>query len=109
MKKFLLLLLSLIFAFNQLSVAQNPGDLDLSFGSGGVVVTSAAQWTDIVLQSDGKLLAVSDIIARFNANGTLDGSFGINGTDTIKIDDTVYNHNAIAIQSDGKILVICNY
>jgi uncharacterized delta-60 repeat protein len=105
MKKIILLLLSLQCSLYNICSAQNPGTLDNTFGSGGKVTMPGAMWVDVAVQPDGKVLAVSNVIARYNVNGTLDATFGINGVDTIKIDDTIYHCNAIGIQPNGKILV----
>ncbi len=65
------------------------GILDPNFGNGGTVVTNVAIATSdvisaIALQADGKILAAGnwlDTVAmvRYNADGTLDQSFGTNG------------------------------
>jgi uncharacterized delta-60 repeat protein len=67
------------------------GTLDTSFGNGGKVVTSLGQTSYVsalLLQPDGKLIVVGymepasgDVweLARYNANGTLDTSFGNGG------------------------------
>jgi uncharacterized delta-60 repeat protein len=71
----------------------NPnGTLDTTFGSGGEVVTSfgqASYTTALLLQPDGKLIVTGDMdppsgghfweVVRYNANGTLDSSFGSGG------------------------------
>ena len=95
------------------------GSFDNSFGNGGKVVTSigigAAEIFAVAIQSDGKIIAAGystedfDIgtdftIVRYNADGTLDNSFGTGGivvTDISISEDQIYS---IAIQSDGKIL-----
>ena len=92
------------------------GTLDPTFGSHGVVTTqfnnlpSSAQ--DIALQADGKILVLGNVslsdeqsakvIARYNSNGTLDTSFGVNGVVTV---DTSIWSSSIALQTDGKIIV----
>lgn len=90
------------------------GNLDLSFGVLGKVVTPMAQGNDIVnamaLQSDGKILLAGYstnvvgnqfILARYNSNGTLDTSFGAGGK-VISGDNAVAT--AILVQTDGKIV-----
>src|SRR4051812_36300785 len=65
------------------------GSLDTTFGSGGISTLSVpgmtlSPLTHVLVQPDGKLviggvqtnLAGSIVVARFNANGTLDTSFG---------------------------------
>jgi len=73
------------------------GTLDKSFGNGGEVVTSLGQLSkagggSLLLEPDGKLIVTGSTqtliggyyrqvweLARYNANGTLDTSFGTNG------------------------------
>jgi uncharacterized delta-60 repeat protein len=71
-------------------VRYNPdGTLDTGFGNGGKVTTALsvtrAEIYDIALQSDGKIVAVGQfyqggqttfLVIRYNADGTLDSSFG---------------------------------
>jgi len=106
MRTLILLLLILSSVWDSRCVAQQPGDLDNSFGTGGMVVMHYAPWTDMTIQPDGKILAVSDVIARYKIDGTLDSSFGVNGIDTIRIDSmSQVVGSAIALQPDGKILI----
>ncbi len=96
------------------------GSLDSSFGSGGRVSTDFGGRLELVLssaiQGDGKLVVVggsriSDTspydfaLARYNPNGTLDASFGNAGTiiTDLGFDDIA---TAVAIQADGKIVVV---
>lgn len=104
------------FDFCALRYSAN-GTVDTSFGSGGTVITSLGTGDDnaraIAVQPDGKLLlagycfngATVDFCAlRYNANGTLDTSFGSGGkviTPVGTVDDYV---NALALQPDGKIV-----
>ena len=95
------------------------GSLDNSFGSSGKVITSDKKQTiayAMALQPDGKIVVTGstsddgtyiDIITiRFNADGTLDNSFGNNGKVITTIDPYIDNEGyAIALQADGKILV----
>ncbi|HEX9302837.1 MAG TPA: delta-60 repeat domain-containing protein, partial [Thermoanaerobaculia bacterium] len=95
------------------------GALDLAFGTAGKVITAfgvpAATATSVVLQPDGKIVAagwlfdetanIDFALARYNADGSLDNSFGIGGrvrTDFFGLDDVA---NAVALQADGKIIV----
>src|SRR6202049_3026259 len=98
--------------------AGNPGDLDATFGMRGVVVTQIpAGATSVLLQPDGKLVAVglttgpsSGLAAvRYNPDGTLDSSFGTGGTVVTLLGDQAcavlaFGPTAV-LQSDGKILV----
>jgi uncharacterized delta-60 repeat protein len=99
----------------------SAGALDPTFGSGGTVITSFAQGTQnsaqaLVIQPDGKIIAAgssgrpNDLnigwfnLARYNANGALDPTFGNNGQVQTKFGARV-NANALALQPDGKVLV----
>jgi uncharacterized delta-60 repeat protein len=106
-------------------VRYNPdGSLDASFGSGGIVTTSfpgqGSYAFDVLLQPDGKIVAAgtdfvafspseqsSDTdfaLARYNANGTLDSTFGTNGrivTDFAGFNDDAFS---VLIQPDGKLV-----
>src|SRR5215467_4641280 len=94
------------------------GDLDLSFGIGGKVITDFSGNDDtaaaVAIQQDGKIIAGgtstaaggnSDFaLARYNSDGSLDQNFGSNGkvtTDFFQGSDLLH---AIAIDSDGRIV-----
>jgi uncharacterized delta-60 repeat protein len=85
------------------------GQIDSSFGTGGVApLVSTA--TVITLVSGGKILiassfnslppAASGTIARYNSNGSLDTSFGLNGQAA-----TLGPASAIKLLSNGQFLV----
>jgi uncharacterized delta-60 repeat protein len=102
----------------------SDGTLDQSFGTSGIVITdlnnlSSDVAQDIALQSDGKVLVAgrthagtsftdySLAVVRYNADGTLDQTFGIGGKafyPVSSVDDYSYEVS-MAIQSDGKILI----
>jgi uncharacterized delta-60 repeat protein len=103
----------------------NPGDLDPSFGSGGMVTTPlGAEDTDsvgLVQQLDGKLLMAANTLSlyspgdawggvvRYNTDGSLDTSFGNRGIVWIS-NASVQAVNGISLQSDGKIIAVgCSY
>jgi uncharacterized delta-60 repeat protein len=93
-------------------------ELDPSFGDGGVVLTDFRQSYDwayaLALQPDGKILVagVSDAsgskdfaLARFNANGVLDPTFGDGGLVTERMRSlTADVIRGIAVQPDGRIV-----
>ena len=96
------------------------GNLDSSFGAGGTTRTDFSgnidQANAIAIQPDGKLVAAGSsfsnsktvedfIVARYNANGSLDKKFGSNGKITTDFFRNVDSISAIAIQPDGKIVV----
>jgi uncharacterized delta-60 repeat protein len=92
---------------------ERDGSLDPTFGSGGTVLTSfgmpLSAAADVVVQPDGKIVAVGIAgldfaVARYNADGALDSTFGTGGlvtTDFGGFDQA----NAVALQPDGKIVV----
>jgi uncharacterized delta-60 repeat protein len=93
----------------------NPdGTLDGGFGDGGKVITDfGVSWHNLQalsVQSDGKLIAVgkagSDIaLARYNTNGSIDVTFGVNGKVLTSFGRGDAGANALIVQSDDKIVV----
>jgi len=97
----------------------SDGTLDGGFGTGGKVTTSIGSHNDagygVAIQSDGKIVVVgatsngtnNDIaVVRYNSNGTLDGGFGTGGIVTTAVGSSDNPGNGVAIQSDGKIVVV---
>jgi len=99
------------------------GSLDPSFGSGGKVTTRIgldAVCDTVVIRADGKIVTAGwgnfnvagwesqgVVLARYNANGTLDPSFGRGGEVTTAIgdgDDDQGGYFTLAIQKDGKLI-----
>ena len=103
----------------------SAGSLDTSFGGTGMVAATyggkVAQSEAVAAQPDGKVVVVgysqsttpnsagtgTFTVVRYNANGSLDTSFGSGGIDVIPIAGENYGAQAyaVAIQPDGKILV----
>ena len=97
----------------------NPdGSLDTSFDGAGKVTTPIGSSGDygygVVLQPDGKIVVAGYsyngsnydfAVARYNANGSLDTSFGGTGKVTTPIGSADDHGYSVAIQSDGKIVV----
>ncbi|MFE4716142.1 calcium-binding protein [Streptomyces sp. NPDC056728] len=98
-----------------------PGDLDPGFDGDGKVVTDFGGYDesrDMALQADGKIVTVglnnppqggaADFtLARYNTNGSLDTSFDGDGlvlTDVSGGDEDIAN--GVAVQPDGKIVVV---
>ncbi|MCA9121898.1 MAG: hypothetical protein H6822_11525 [Planctomycetaceae bacterium] len=98
------------------------GDLDSTFGTGGLVTTDLAsvtaglsdKATGIAIQQDGKLVVVgsakigpgSDFaVVRYHANGVLDPTFSVDGKLTADFggEDTAQR---VAIDADGKLIVV---
>jgi uncharacterized delta-60 repeat protein len=98
-----------------------PGELDPAFGRGGRMLTDFGLSTDIAyavaLQPDGKIVVAGTAytnndfsgedfaLARYNTNGTLDRSFGINGRVTTDFPGLAAVISAVLVQPDGKIVV----
>jgi uncharacterized delta-60 repeat protein len=92
------------------------GRLDSTFGTGGkvaVTFNSVSDYLDAVaLQSDGKIVAAGStsgtafLLARFNADGSLDQAFGNNGSVETTFGDQTAAGRAITVQADGKIIVV---
>ncbi|HEX2023409.1 MAG TPA: delta-60 repeat domain-containing protein [Acidimicrobiales bacterium] len=97
------------------------GSLDTTFGSGGKVTTSLGAFNDrandLALQPDGKIVVVGNTfkskdaaafaVVRYNANGTLDPTFGTGGKVITAVGANDFAA-AVAIQPDGKVLVAGN-
>jgi uncharacterized delta-60 repeat protein len=96
------------------------GSLDTSFGTGGTVRTDFFGGNDfatgVVLQDSGKIVVagyatdafgMTDFaLARYNADGTLDASFGKGGFVMAAPAGSFFNQaNAVAVAADGSILV----
>jgi uncharacterized delta-60 repeat protein len=92
------------------------GSADTSFGTAGTVLTTigtGAAAGKVVLQNDGKLVVAGSAtvsgasqfaLARYNTNGTLDGTFGTGGVVTTPV-GTSDSANAVVVQPDDKIVV----
>jgi uncharacterized delta-60 repeat protein len=118
-RRSLLLTLSILLIACTLAAAQ-AGTLDPSFGTGGIVTTdfgdqinsNVAVATAVTIQTDGKILVCGGIpsstgfpiaaIARYNTDGSVDTTFGTSG---IATSTTLGVLTAIALQTDGKIVV----
>jgi uncharacterized delta-60 repeat protein len=90
----------------------NPdGQLDTRFGDDGVLSLNAAMGfgedSVVTVQADGKIIVMGHgegdtlaTLARLNADGSFDASFGSKGRVTFEADTPV----ALTVQDDGKIL-----
>ncbi|WP_187645768.1 DUF11 domain-containing protein [Streptomyces sp. TRM49041] len=105
-----------------------PGDLDPTFGTGGMVTTHITGGVvdvafGVAVQADGKIITVggsfsphnSDFaVARYNTDGSLDTTFGTGGTVTTHFEDDGTGNpwagddvaHGVAVQTDGKIVVV---
>jgi len=117
MKKIVFLLLFNLFVS---AIYAADGDLDTSFGTGGIVNETfgnfSSRHNSVVIQPDGKIIVAGNALAanftndfslvRYNPNGTPDNSFGTNG----KLYADVGGRNDIVpiilLQPDGKIVLV---
>jgi uncharacterized delta-60 repeat protein len=89
----------------QLTQFDNNGSIDTSYGTNGIADLTPGIINDVILQADGKVVAVglngSDTaIVRYTTGGVLDITFGINGIGTA-IPGSFVN---AATQLDGNII-----
>lgn len=95
------------------------GAIDVTFGAGGLVVNdqnSIFYTNALVLQPDGRVTLAGtcfgntpDFCAqRYNANGTLDTTFGTAGKATTAVGGVDDYATAIALQPDAKLVVAGN-
>jgi uncharacterized delta-60 repeat protein len=99
-------------------VRYNPdGTLDMTFGTGGKVIPDYTKVGGairaVALQGDGKIVIAGEtelisagdfLVMRYNSDGSLDTSFGSGGMVATSFGTTSSFANAVAIQSDGKIV-----
>lgn len=107
-------------------ISAAPGDLDPTFGDGGIVITRGSNINNLnaavgmAIQADGKIVAVGDgatgntwdfAVVRYNTDGSLDKSFGGTGIVLTPVGNSHDQAYSVVIQADGKIVVaggICN-
>jgi uncharacterized delta-60 repeat protein len=94
------------------------GDLDMTFGTGGKVITNINNNDDygetIAVQPDGKIIVAGrsgvyagilhSALARYNSDGSLDQTFGGGGPLITSIDPEGDGISAVVVQPDGKIV-----
>ena len=96
---------------------QPDGTLDNTFGEDGIVITAFGDYNDypraLVIQQDGKIIVAglsgtatqSDFaLARYNTDGTLDNSFGINGKVITPVSSGYETIYSMKLQPDGKLV-----
>src|SRR5579884_2229300 len=97
------------------------GSADKTFNGTGQVTLSVGNLNnvngcDLALAPGGKLVLVTNtgtaltgpdriLVARFNANGTPDTSFGVGGRTVISNGDTLLA-TGVAVQPDGKVVIV---
>ncbi len=99
---------------------QLPNEIiDKTFDSDGLVTTNITSGFDdvgyaSVIQTDGKIVVAGKsnsgsgnkfAVARYNENGSLDNTFGTSGYVTTSVSSVGDEAWAVALQSDGKIVV----
>ena len=93
----------------------SDGTLDASFGGGGKVMTYVSAWdaaNGVAIQADGKIVAAgvaaanagNFALARYDSDGTLDASFGVDGKVTTDFTPRSDGAAGVAIQADGRIV-----
>ncbi len=109
--------LTYVFLIFQTAFSQD-GSLDSTFGANGIVTTNFGvddNATATAIQTDGKIVVVGRVnfpnnsdfaVVRYNMDGSLDTSFGTNGKVTTNMGNILEKANDVAIQTDGKIVVI---
>ena len=111
-------LIAVALCFTTSSAVARPGDLDTSFGSAGIVISSHGGQSmfgpAVKMQPDGKIVVVGKdfngndddfLVQRFLATGSPDTAFGTNGATVIKLSSRDDNAKGLAFQPDGKIVV----
>jgi uncharacterized delta-60 repeat protein len=112
-RSFQIALMALVLALVAAPAASAaPGDLDPSFGSGGMVKLLESEEESyaegVAIQPDSKVVIAGEekgkaVVARLLADGQLDPSFGSGGTVTTTVAGGS-EFQAVAIQPDGKIV-----
>lgn len=96
------------------------GTLDKTFDGDGIAFTSINGFdpnVSLAIQTDGKIVVAGStvdnsfdfsdfIVARFNQDGSSDKTFGNNGRTITDFGNREDHANAIALQKDGKIVVV---
>ena len=108
------LALAIMLAPTLISAQTLPGTLDSTFGKAGKVTTTGFVAGSIALQTDGKIVAAGGALGsnwgadfaltRYNANGTVDTTFGTGGKVTTDFGSPHDGASSVAIQADGKIV-----
>jgi uncharacterized delta-60 repeat protein len=113
-------MITILFVTMQVAQAAD-GDLDPTFGTGGMLMTDIHRSTDlanaVAIQADGKLVVVGQtyqnndystedfVVARYNTDGTLDNTFGSRGRVRTDFPGLAAVPSSVVIQPDGKIVV----
>lgn len=111
---------SMVGSHYEFAVAQflSDGTLDESFGESGFATIEFSTFHCLVkaitVQEDGKIILVGNYdnnyytdpaIARFNEDGTIDTTFGVDGLVKFDLSAQFDDFNDVVVQPDGKIVV----
>ena len=92
------------------------GSLDNNFGINGIVATQVGASYDyaysMAIQNDGKIILAGSgfqtnddfALVRYNSDGTIDNSFGINGKVFTQVGTSTDVAKSVLLQDDGKII-----
>nr|WP_295922548.1 T9SS type A sorting domain-containing protein [uncultured Dyadobacter sp.] len=111
-------LLFYLFLATSFRLAAQSGSLDATFGQGGKVTTNVGNgetfMNSVLIQPDGKIVTVGYTgpqeyqgkfcLIRYNSDGTLDNTFGVDGVVETTLGGTEDLAFSAALQPDGKIL-----
>lgn len=114
--------LAIILALATITIAfAASGDLDTTFSGDGKILQYFGEkgnyGSDLAIQSDGKVVVAGYtqdarvwhdrdiVVARYDVNGSLDTTFSGDGWAVVRIPNQSLVATAVAIQSDGKIVV----
>jgi uncharacterized delta-60 repeat protein len=95
----------------------NPdGSIDATFGNGGTVVNDFGQGLEsyalaLMIQPDGKIIIAGEssyafLVARYNADGTLDTTFGNSGHSLANFSNNWDGATDALLQPDGKVVLV---
>jgi len=99
------------------------GAIDTTFGSSGKVTTAVSSGSDVAnavaIQADGKIVVAGSVdvapkgksfaVVRYNADGSLDTTFGSGGMVTTSFGSDADEAFAVVVQPDGKIVLGGHY
>ncbi|MEO7210083.1 MAG: T9SS type A sorting domain-containing protein [Chitinophagaceae bacterium] len=107
--------------FFLLSVCSNKsfsqaGTLDQTFGEGGIVINDSFSPAHAsIIQNDGKIIVVGTsltsnvLLWRFNADGSIDESFGFNGKIAYSFEGKFRSSFELALEQSGNLIVTGEY
>ncbi len=77
----------------------------LFFGGSSRLTTPANSTNALAIQTDGKILVAGSQLVRYNADHSLDTTFGGTGIVSTDIFANAFQINSMVVQADGKIIV----